>query len=230
MTRAGEDPAVTAPTGARPAARYAAVLAYRRPSTAAPPGVDPDRLRLALLEDSYEVLAALEQVTAALALCPGGQPEAEELTWPGTPILVVTPADGPAETVAALAACAATGATQAAVVAADVPDLPALLLGKLYRGLGSAQVALCPAVDGGLVALAARLPLPGWLVAARAGLDTPDALDRLAAAAPSRRALSMAPGWHRIRRPEDLARLDPGLEGWPSTRLLLNSARSHDAR
>jgi hypothetical protein len=191
-----------------------------------PAGVDPAALRLAMIEDTYEVLAGLELVTAALALAPGDQPEVEALAWPGTPILRVdaAPASGPAVLADALDACAAHGAHQAAVVAGDAPDLPRLLLGKLYRALGSAEVVACPAADGGLVAIAARLPAPAWLAAAGTGLDTPDAVSRLAAVAPSRRALALAPGWHRVRSAADLGRLDPGLEGWDATRALLAAA------
>jgi len=95
----------------------------------------------------------------------------------------------------------------------------------LFRGLGVADVAACPAQSGGLVALAARLPPARWVVEAAVGLDTPDALDRLARAAPSRRSLSVGPGWHRLRAPGDLSVLDPGLEGWEATRALLSGGR-----
>jgi len=211
--------------------RLAAVLAVASSGTAAArpaaaPGADQQRLRLALLEDTYEVVAGLERVEAALALCPAEQPEAESVTWPRTPVIRLDEelADaGPGPLVlAVLAALSDLGAEEGTVVAADAPDLPPLLLGKLHRALGSAQVAVCPAVGGGLVALAARLPAPPWLAGAGAGLDTPDALERLAAAAPRRRGLGIGPGWHRIRRPEDIARLDPGLEGWDATRALLS--------
>jgi hypothetical protein len=204
--------------------RLAAVLAVAS-SAPSPPGVDPQRLRLALLEDTYEVIAGLERVDAALALCPPEQPDAESLTWPGTPLIRVAEqeaAAGPgALALAVLGALTELGADEGTVVAADAPDLPPLLLGKLHRGLGSAEVAVCPAAGGGLVALAATLPVPAWLRAADVGLDTPDALVRLAAAAPRRRAMSTGPGWHRIRGPADIAALDPGLEGWEATRALL---------
>ncbi|MFL6051315.1 MAG: DUF2064 domain-containing protein, partial [Actinoallomurus sp.] len=131
--------------------RFAAVLAGTE--AAAPPGTDPAEYRLALLEDTYEVVAGLEFVTPVLALT-APDPDAEAVIWPGTPVLQVTGLD------ALLCALHDLGAEQAAVVAPDAPDLPALLLGKLFRALGSGQVAVCPAADGGLVALAARLPAP----------------------------------------------------------------------
>ncbi|MCO5999946.1 glycosyltransferase family protein [Actinoallomurus rhizosphaericola] len=190
--------------------RFAAVLAGT--GTAAPPGTDPDEYRLALLEDTYEVVAGLEFVTPVLAL-PAPDPDAEAVTWPGTPVLRVAGLD------ALLHALHELGAEHAAVVAPDAPDLPALLLGKLFRALGSGQVAVCPAAGGGLVALAARLPAPAWL--SGIDLDTADAPARLRRAAGTQGAVRSAPGWHRLRTPADVALLDPGLEGWDNTRALL---------
>ncbi|MGH3240982.1 MAG: hypothetical protein ACRDNL_11430, partial [Spirillospora sp.] len=96
--------------------------------------------------------------------------------------------------------------------------------------LGHAPSAACAAHQGdrvpgphGLVALAARLPLPGWLdvVLREVDLDTPDALARLRTAAPRPGLVPQGPGWHRLRTPHDLRFLDPGLEGWENTRALL---------
>jgi hypothetical protein len=71
----------------------------------------------------------------------------------------------------------------------------------------------------GLLGLAATIPAAGWLP--RAGLDdlTPQSLRRLA---PAVTDVAPAPGWHRLRSPADLARLDPRLEGWDATRALLS--------
>lgn len=190
--------------------RYAAVLAG--PGTAGPPGVDPEDFRLALLEDTYEVVAGLESVTPVLALT-RPDPAAEAVTWPGTPVLRVAGLD------ALLGVLHDLGAEHAAVVAPDAPDLPALLLGKLFRALGRGQVAVSPAAGGGLVALAARLPAPPWL--AGVDLDTPNAPARLRAAAGAPGAVRSTPGWHRLRAPADVSFLDPGLEGWDNTRALL---------
>ncbi|TYK49723.1 hypothetical protein FXF68_14790 [Actinomadura decatromicini] len=190
--------------------------------SAVPAGVDPDGFRLALLEDAYEVVAGLELVTPALVLDPPDQPDAEAVTWPGTPIVREPTLAG------AFAALHALGAETAVLVAPDAPDLPPLLIGKLFRALGNAPSAACAAhSDGGLVALAARLPLPGWLAAALDGtgtavdLDTPDALARLRAAAPRPGLVPQGPPWHRLRTAADLRFLDPGLEGWENTRALL---------
>jgi glycosyltransferase A (GT-A) superfamily protein (DUF2064 family) len=190
--------------------RFVAVLAGR--AVATPPGADPAEFRLAMLEDTYEVVAGLELVTPVLALTEPDE-DAEAITWPGTQVVLTTGLQALLDQLAAL------GAEQAAVVAHDAPDLPPLLLGKLFRALGSGEVAICPAKGGGLVALAARLPAPPWLK--EIDLDTPDAPSRLRAAAEVPGAVRSGPGWHRLRAPEDLSRLDPGLEGWDNTRVLL---------
>ena len=191
-------------------ARFVAVLAGREVAT--PPGADPAEFRLAVLEDTYEVVAGLEFVTPVLALTEDDD-AAESITWPGTEVVRTK---GLADLLGALADL---GADQAAVVAHDAPDLPPLLLGKLFRALGSGEVAICPAKDGGLVALAARLPAASWI--GEIDLDTEDAPSRLRNAAGSPGAVRSGPGWHRLRTPGDLARLDPGLEGWDNTRILL---------
>jgi molybdopterin-guanine dinucleotide biosynthesis protein A len=150
-------------------------------------------------------------------LSPPDQPDAEAITWPGTLIVREATLQD------AFAALHAAGAEEAALLAADAPDLPPLLLGKLFRALGSAPSAACQSEDGGLVAFAARLPLPDWLAAALkdTDLDVPDALPRLRAAAPRHGQVPQGPSWHRLRTPEDLRFLDPGLEGWETTRALL---------
>lgn len=188
---------------------------------AAPPGMALDEFQLALLEDTYEVVAGLELVTPALILADGEWPAAEAVTWPGTPVVSAAGLDVALERLREL------GAGQAAVVAGDAPDLPPLLIGKLFRALGHAHAAVCMAAGGGLVALAAPLPAPEWLFHAVAesgfGLfDRPDAFDRLRAAAPRPGLVQSGPGWHRLRTPADLEFLDPGLEGWESTRALLS--------
>jgi hypothetical protein len=190
--------------------RFVAVLAGREAAT--PPGVDPEKFRLAVLEDTYEVIAGLDLVTPVLALTEDDE-AAEEITWPGTEVVRTT---GLRDLLGVLAGL---GAEQAAVVAHDAPDLPRLLIGKLFRGLGSGEVSICAAKDGGLVALAARLPAAPWI--GDVDLDTKDAPSRLRAAAGRPGAVRSGPGWHRLRTPADLSRLDPGLEGWDNTRILL---------
>jgi hypothetical protein len=196
--------------------RHVAVLAAPR-ERPAPPGADPEEFRLALLEDTYEVVAGLEFVTPVLVVPPQGDRDAEAITWPGTTVVR-------AATLGEIfTGLHRLGAEQAALVAPDAPDLPPLLIGKLLRALGSAPSAATPSATGGLVALAARLPLPDWLSGALTvvDLDTEDALARLRAAAPRPGLVPTGPGWHRLKDPGDVAYLDPGLEGWDNTRALL---------
>lgn len=183
----------------------------RRPPPAVAPAVDEEEFRVALLEDTYEVIAELELVTPAVPS------EFAHLTWPGTVLVAATTMH------ATCAELHALGAEQAALVAPDAPDLPPLLIGKLFRALGRADVAACPADGGGLVALAVRLPLPAWAdgVLSRCDLDTVDTLDQLREAAPRPGLVRTGPGWHRIRGFEDTASLDLRLEGWENTRHLL---------
>jgi hypothetical protein len=211
--------------------RFVAVLASGQPAgVAAPPGIDDEEFRLALLEDTYEVVAGLDLVTPALILHRAEWPDAEAITWPGTPVVHTEDLSG------ALHQLQELGADEAAIVVSDAPDLPPLLIGKLFRALAHAQAAVCPAEGGGLVALAAPLPAPPWLldfVAAAgsddgAGLfDLPDAFVRLRAAAPRPGVVQDGPGWHRLRAPADTAFLDPGLEGWENTRALLSGHPLH---
>ncbi|WP_184612262.1 hypothetical protein [Sphaerisporangium krabiense] len=193
--------------------RQAAVLVTPRAGAGAPPGVDAREFLFALAEDTYEIVAGLDLVEPVIVAA--GVDGLEEIAWPGTKVLSAPDVAG------AFAALGAYG-EEAVVVSADAPDLPPLLIGKLFRELGRAPIAVCPAEGGGAVAIAARLPYPDW---ATAGLDDPDVVARLRAQAPGRRMVATGPGWHRLRVPGDLARLDPGLEGWENTRLLLGAGR-----
>ncbi|WP_084517549.1 DUF2064 domain-containing protein [Microtetraspora niveoalba] len=191
--------------------RVAAVLVTPGMADAAPPGVDPAEFLMAVAEDTYEIVAGLEFVEPVILSA--GVPGLDEIAWPGTPVISI---DSPAEAFAALPY--AEEGDEGVVVGADAPDLPPLLIGKLFRALGRAEVAICPAEGGGAVAVAARLPLPGW---ADPDFDDPDLVVRLRRQAPGRRMVATGPGWHRLRKPVDIAWLDPGLEGWDNTRALL---------
>jgi len=206
--------------------RLVAVLVPR----AGADGFPDEPLRAAMVEDVYETVAALELVEPALAVDADdpARDELESLIWPGTTVVhLAQPSERASRTWLAIAELIATGADQVTVVAGDAPDLPGLLVGKLYRALGSADVAVLPGSDGGLVGLATHAPLPGWLASGSAAvdLDHVDAVAHLREAARRRTAVSVGPGWHRVRTPDDLARLDPGLEGWEITRELLGGAR-----
>ena len=162
------------------------------------------------------MLAGLAAVEPVVAIVDGAG--VEVATWPGTPVVGV-----PRDTAlaAALAALAALGGELGVVVPDDAPDLPGLLVGKLFSALEDAAVSVLPAAGGGLVGLGARLPAPRWLGAALLDLDVVDAVEQLHAGAPVR-SVVVGPGWHRLRLATDVARLDPGLEGWDATRALLS--------
>ncbi|MBV9293350.1 MAG: DUF2064 domain-containing protein [Frankiales bacterium] len=179
----------------------------------------PAELLDAMLEDVVDMAAAMPQAEAALAFVAAAVDRAEAVAWPGMARHAVA-------SLAATDVLAAAGVGEGSavvLVAPDVPDLPPLLVGKLFSALTSAEVAACPADGGGLVALGARLPVADWLRELAPSLDAADMLARLQQAAPVR-ALSVGPGWHRIRRVADTARLDEGLQGWDATRAWLSAA------
>ncbi|WP_424536132.1 hypothetical protein ACOZ38_40215 [Sphaerisporangium viridialbum] len=194
--------------------RLAAVLVTPEMGKGAPPGVDPAEFLLALAEDTYEIVAGLDLVEPVILAA--GVDGLDDLAWPGTRVIALSGSAGPAEAFAALQPYG----EEAVVISGDAPDLPPLLIGKLFRELGRAPIAVCPAAEGGAVAMAARLPFPEW---ASAGFDDPDVVVRLRGQAPGSRMVATGPGWHRLRGPGDIARLDPGLEGWENTRALLSA-------
>ncbi|AQZ71300.1 hypothetical protein BKM31_52265 [[Actinomadura] parvosata subsp. kistnae] len=178
---------------------------------AAPPGIDPDEFLEAMAEDTYEIVAGLELVTPVLVT---SVPGLDEIVWPGTEVITIGE-DEPLKDV-----LARLEGDQVAVVSADAPDLPPLLIGKLFRELGRAEITVCPAEGGGAVAMACALPAPAW---AAPDLDAYDAVKDLRAQAPGPRRVATTPGWHRLRTPQDVERLDPGLEGWDNTRALVTA-------
>jgi hypothetical protein len=176
---------------------YVLAAAALAPAAAPPPGVDPAAYAAALWQDTLDLLDDLNGVTA----------------HSGAGLDLPAPDDA----YAALAALHATGATIGAVVAGDAPDLPGLLVGKLFGACEDTLAGVLPAEDGRLVGLAARLPAPGWLV----GLTLDRDLAWLHARAPVK-GVQVGPGWHRLREPADVARLDPRLDGFWATRALLS--------
>lgn len=196
--------------------RAAALLLAGDPATGAcPPGVDPQLFARALAEDVIDLLAELANVEVILACTPQRLADAEQVRWPGMPVLQLR---GNGRVRAALQALGERGYDVGAVVAPDVPDLPGLVLAKPLSALSTSQAAVTPAAGGGIAVLAARLPVPPWLPEADFDADP----EQLQLAAPRRRDLRIGPAWHRLRLPADIARLDPGLEGWEATRALLS--------
>nr|WP_205861673.1 nucleotidyltransferase family protein [Planosporangium flavigriseum] len=182
----------------------------------APPGVDLPTWRRALAEDVVDLLSTLAAAEPAIAVVRADRDLAAAVAWPGMPVYELeraTPGN-------ALRAAAADGYDMAAVLAADAPDLPGMLIGKLLQPLTSRIAAVAPAHGGGLVGVASRLPLPKWLP--EVDLDAAEP-EEVRAAAPRRAVVAVTPGWHRLRGADDLARLDPALEGWENTRMLLTT-------
>jgi hypothetical protein len=193
------------------------VVALLGPVAWSPPGIPRDEWRRALAEDVVDLLSMLAAADPAIAVDPADTALARAVAWPGMTVYeAATPR-------AALEAAARDGYEQGAVVAADAPDVPGMILGKLLQPLETRHVAVAPAHDGGLLGVASRLPVPEWLP--DIDFDGPDfdrSAEPLRAAAPRKALVAVTPGWHRLRGPADLARLDPALEGWDTTRALLS--------
>ena len=192
-------------------------IAVLEPPVWAPPGVDPGVWRLALAEDTLDVLALMTEVDPALAVAEPDASLAKELGWPGLRTYVLPALD----LRSVFAAAASDGYEQAVALATDAPDLPGMVIAKLLRPLTSKPVAAAAATGtDALIGLSARLPAPDWIPA-----TTLDALDprSLRRRAPAITDVAPATGWHRLRTPADLGRLDPRLEGWESTRALLTA-------
>jgi hypothetical protein len=202
-------------TSPPPSPRRTVVVPLSPPSWT-PPGVDPARWRRALAEDVVDLLATLAEVEPAVAALAEDHELAGSVVWPTMRVYEL-----PALTANVIfAAAAADGYDQAAIVAPDAPDLPAMLIGKLLRPLSSRPVAVAPGAVGGLLGLAARLPVPEWLPE----IDLAGEAATVRAAAPGPGDVAIVPGWHRLSGPDGLSRLDPALEGWEATRALLSAA------
>lgn len=204
-----------------PTRRLAAVWAQHHARPGTPPGVDPTAFAYACLADTYEVAADLAVVDSGLV---AERSLVEDLLWPRATLL------SPAAHVRAVAAQCADRYDELVLIAADVPDLPGLVIAKVFKALQRADV--CVSLDTGgtaAIAIGVRLPLPAWLTAALGedtNLDLPQ-LDRLRSAAPRRALLAMGPRWHRLNLPGAVHHLDPRLEGWDMTRLLLSAPSDH---
>jgi hypothetical protein len=99
--------------------------------------------------------------------------------------------------------------------------LPGLVLAKLFKVLHRTDIAIAPERGGdGCVAIGVSLPLAGWIPDDAFDLDH-NPVELLSTTAPRRSRYTIAPAWHRLRTPANVARLDPGLEGWEETRALL---------
>jgi hypothetical protein len=191
--------------------RVAVVLARYDASSAAPDGIDPAAFAAACLLDSYEVVADLIGVTSGIA----GPPSVAEMLWPGALHLATD------TTVPVMAQQLSETADELVLLPADLPDLPGLVLAKLFKVLHRTDIAIAPERSGnGCAAIGVSLPLADWIPEDAFDLDN-NPFMQLSAIAPRRSRWALAPAWHRLRTPTDLSRLDPGLEGWEETRILL---------
>ncbi len=121
-----------------------------------------------------------------------------------------------------LAGRVAGEADELVLLPADAPDLPPLVLAKMFKVLHRVDVVVAPQRGGGgCLALGLALPLAAWVPDQALDLDH-DPRPVLAGAAARRSHYASAPDWHRLRTAADLMRLDPKLEGWEETRLLLS--------
>jgi hypothetical protein len=187
------------------------VVVLARHVAVPPPGVDPERFAAATLADSYELAAELVDVDATIA----GPAAATDLLYPGARLL---PADADLTALAETAADA--GYHELVFIPADAPDLPGLVIAKMFKALQRAAVCVAPERGGsGCLGLGVALPLADW-VELPADLDT-DPRPLLQARAPRRSKVATTPDWHRLRTAAAVSRLDPALEGWEETRLLL---------
>jgi hypothetical protein len=197
--------------------RRVVVVPLTAPSWA-PPGADPIRWRRVLADDMIDMLATLAEVEPALAVVEADRPFAASVAWPTMRVYALPSLT--LETI--LDAAAADGFDEAVVIPPDVPDLPGMLIAKLLRPLTTKPAAAAPAAgeNRGLIGIASRLPAPGWL----AGIDLDSAtVATVRAAAPAATEVIGTPGWHRLRTPEALSRLDPALDGWEQTRAFLSA-------
>jgi hypothetical protein len=192
------------------------VIALLGPVTWAPPGTTPEHWRRALAEDVVDLLSMVAAAEPAIAVARADRDLAATVSWPGMSVYELASPNP----LAALRAAAADGYEMGAVLVADAPDLPGMLIGKLLQPLTSRVAAVAPAIGGGLVGVASRLPLPDWLPEVDLDSGVPEELRR---SAPRKAMVAVTPGWHRLRGPDDLTRLDPALEGWETTRMLLAS-------
>jgi len=191
------------------------VVALLVPVTWSPPGTELSRWRAALAEDVVDLLARLAQAEPAIAATADDLDLAREIAWPGMPIYEVRTAT----VLPVLEAAERDGFDQAAVLAADAADVPGMVLGKLLRPLSSKPVAVAPTGQvNGLLAVAARLPVPTWLADTDLDTATPMTVRRTA---PRPSLVESTADWRRLRGPHDLATLDPALEGWDNTRAIL---------
>ncbi|MFL6138561.1 MAG: hypothetical protein ACJ74O_12255 [Frankiaceae bacterium] len=149
--------------------RVVAVLADPRPATAAPPGIDPAALGLAMLEDVVDLVSDLAGIAPVLLVGSAGGPAPDpawrrsvaDLAWPGTPVVDLGP--GPVLPAALAAVAALAGPTGAGGVGPAGNGDAAGERGAAGEGGAAGDGG---AAGGEAVIVAADAPdLPGLLIA-----------------------------------------------------------------
>jgi glycosyltransferase A (GT-A) superfamily protein (DUF2064 family) len=198
-----------------PVRRVVVVLAVAAGGPPPRAGLSGERLAAALLADAVDNAETLAAAEIAVLCSPAQAAGVAETAAIDT---TVWSAQTPTLSEAA-ARADSDGAQQVVVVASDAPHLPGLLVGKLFRPLGRAEVSICPDPRGSAVAVGMRLPAPEWI----GGVDLDDQaiVETLLDRAPRRAMVRTTPSWRRLREPADFAALEAGFEGADLTRALL---------
>jgi glycosyltransferase A (GT-A) superfamily protein (DUF2064 family) len=198
-----------------PVRRVVVVLAVAAGGPPPRAGLSGERLAAALLADAVDNAETLAAAEIAVLCSPAQAAGVAETAAIDT---TVWSAQTPTLSEAA-ARADSDGAQQVVVVASDAPHLPGLLVGKLFRPLGRAEVSICPDPRGSAVAVGMRLPAPEWI--GGVDLDDPAIVETLLDRAPRRAMVRTTPSWRRLREPADFAALEAGFEGADLTRALL---------
>lgn len=207
---------MTAPLGER----LVVVLAVPAPDPLPVPSVSRAQWEAALLTDAVDAAESLAAAGIAV-LSPPRHADAvataaaiDTTVWTSERPTVLEAADR----------AAAAGARQAVVIASDAPHLPGLLVGKVFRALARADIAICPDPRGSASAIGLQLPAAEWLT--DLDLDRTDVADRAKSAAPRPALVRLTPGWRRLRTEADLTALDAAVEGADFTRALVGDSSS----
>jgi hypothetical protein len=200
--------------------RLVVVLAVPAPDPSPVPSVSPERWEAALLADAVDAAESLAAAAIAV-LCPPRHADAvaavaaiDTTVWTSQQPTVLEAAER----------AASAGARQAVVLASDAPHLPGLLVGKVFRALGRADLAICPDPRGFASAIGLQLPAAEWLT--DLDPDQTDVADRAKAAAPRPALVRLTPGWRRLRTEADLAALEAAVDGADFTRALVGESAS----
>ena len=207
---------MTAPLGER----LVVVLAVPAPDPPPVASASPEQWEAALLADAVDAAESLAAAGIAVLSPPrhadtvAAAAAIDTTVWTSEQPTVLEAADR----------AATAGARQAVVIASDAPHLPGLLVGKVFRALGRADIAICLDPRGLASAIGLQLPAAEWL--SDLDLDRTDVADRAKAAAPRPALVRLTPGWRRLRTEADLTVLDAAVEGADFTRALVGDSGS----